>query len=211
MGTDWGKQTVAFSGYGLPMQADIGVNEMMLAGQAANPERRDLLLSLLQIDPKWRMHQVSDGQRRRVQIFLQLLSPFPVVLLDEITVDLDVITRADFLDFLKAESEAGKVTVMYATHIFSGLESWFTHIAYISEGRLLRFGTPEELVDFQALVKAGDPSPLHKCIELWIRADRAVISKRKAAMKSAEAVAAAEASAVAVSAAGGAGGLGVSE
>jgi CCR4-NOT complex subunit CAF16 len=83
------------------MQADIAVHELMKVEQAANPERRDLLLALLEIDPEWRMHQVSDGMRRRVQIFLQLLSPYPIVLLDEITVDLDVITRSDFLDFLK--------------------------------------------------------------------------------------------------------------
>jgi CCR4-NOT complex subunit CAF16 len=148
----------------LPMQADIAVHELMKVEQAANPERRDLLLALLEIDPDWRMHQVSDGQRRRVQIFLQLLSPYPIVLLDEITVDLDVITRSDFLDFLKVcslglcghslgldrvpgmisheqrESEEGKVTILYATHIFAGLEDWWTHIAYISKGRLTRFG-----------------------------------------------------------------------
>jgi hypothetical protein len=37
--------------------------------------------------------QVSDGQRRRVQICVGLLRPFKVLLLDEITVDLDVLGR----------------------------------------------------------------------------------------------------------------------
>jgi CCR4-NOT complex subunit CAF16 len=86
------------------MQADIAVHELMKESQRAHPERREILLKLLQIDTNWRMHQVSDGQRRRVQIFLQLLAPYPVVLLDEITVDLDVITRSDFMDFLKVRS-----------------------------------------------------------------------------------------------------------
>ena len=39
------------------------------------------------------MHQLSDGQRRRVQIMLQLLRPCEVLFLDEITTDLDLITR----------------------------------------------------------------------------------------------------------------------
>jgi ABC-type uncharacterized transport system ATPase subunit len=38
------------------------------------------------------------------------------------------------------ESEEGKVTILYATHIFAGLEDWWTHIAYISKGKLTRFG-----------------------------------------------------------------------
>ncbi len=60
-----------------------------------------MLMELLCINPEWRMHQLSDGQRRRVQIFLQLLRPSEILLLDEITTDLDVITRQDFLQFLK--------------------------------------------------------------------------------------------------------------
>ena len=31
---------------------------------------------VLDIDPTWRMHLVSDGQRRRVQIAMGLLRPF---------------------------------------------------------------------------------------------------------------------------------------
>ncbi len=40
-----------------------------------------------------RLNKVSDGQRRRVQICLGLLKPYQVLLLDEITVDLDVVGR----------------------------------------------------------------------------------------------------------------------
>jgi CCR4-NOT complex subunit CAF16 len=36
---------------------------------------------------------VSDGQRRRVQLAYGLLTPYSVLLLDEITVDLDVLGR----------------------------------------------------------------------------------------------------------------------
>ena len=62
-------------------------------------------MRLLDIDPEWRMHQVSDGQRRRVQICLGLLKPFAVLLCDEITVDLDVVGRLDLLRFFREESE----------------------------------------------------------------------------------------------------------
>ena len=32
-------------------------------------------MQVLDIDPEWRMHRVSDGQRRRVQICMGLLKP----------------------------------------------------------------------------------------------------------------------------------------
>ncbi|CAM9986202.1 unnamed protein product, partial [Discosporangium mesarthrocarpum] len=75
-------------GYGVPLQADIAVKNMMEKLQSQYPERRDELTDMLGVDPEWRMHQVSDGQRRRVQLLLGLVRPFKVLLLDEITTSL---------------------------------------------------------------------------------------------------------------------------
>ena len=52
-----------------------------------------------------------------------------VLLLDEITVDLDVLGRADLMSFLRRECEERNVTIVYATHIFDGLEQFATHVA----------------------------------------------------------------------------------
>lgn len=54
-----------------------------------------------------------------------------VLLLDEITVDLDVLARADLMAFLKSECEERGATIIYATHIFDGLESWPTHMVSV--------------------------------------------------------------------------------
>jgi CCR4-NOT complex subunit CAF16 len=53
---------------------------------------------------------------------------FQVLLLDEITVDLDVLARADLLRFLRKECDERGATIIYATHIFDGLEDWPSHI-----------------------------------------------------------------------------------
>jgi hypothetical protein len=68
-----------------------------------------------------------------------LPSPAPpplkqVLLLDEITVDLDVLGRADLMAFLAEECEARGAAIVYATHIFDGLEAWPTHVAYVARG-----------------------------------------------------------------------------
>ena len=59
-----------------------------------------------------------------------------VLLLDEITVDLDVLGRADLLAYLRAETEERGACIVYATHIFDGLESWATHLMYLADGGL---------------------------------------------------------------------------
>lgn len=55
-------------------------------------------------------------------------------MLDEITVDLDVLARADLLKFLKKECEERGATIIYATHIFDGLEDWPSHIVSLILG-----------------------------------------------------------------------------
>ena len=59
-----------------------------------------------------------------------------VLLLDEITVDMDVVGRLDLLKFFTEECEVRGATIIYATHIFDGLEKWVTHVAYLADGQL---------------------------------------------------------------------------
>lgn len=58
--------------------------------------------------------------------------------MDEITVDLDVVGRLKLLAFFKEECDLRKATIVYATHIFDGLESWVTHLAYMENGRFVK-------------------------------------------------------------------------
>ena len=170
--TDWGMRTVAFAGYGCPLQADIPVFGMMQKLQEEYPERRDELLSLLGVDLQWRMHQVSDGQRRRVQIFLGLIRPFKILLLDEVTVSLDVVVRQDLLRYLRRESEQRGATILYATHIFDGLDDWPTHLHYLcNKGHTGWQGKIGDLDLYKKLRTEGEPSPLLRIAESWLRAE----------------------------------------
>jgi CCR4-NOT complex subunit CAF16 len=177
LGTDWGRRTVAFTGHGCAINADVAVRDMMRSTQDEFPARRDELVGLLGIDLDWRMHQLSDGQRRRVQIMLQLLRPCKMLLLDEVTTDLDLITRQDFLNHLKFLTERDGTTIVYATHIFDGLDSWPTHIAFIDDGRLAKIGTMEAFPDFLERVRGGTVAPLLRTVEAWLREAR---DKRRA-------------------------------
>lgn len=168
--TEWGLRTVAFAGYGCPLQADIPVHGMMKALQAQYPERRNELIELLGIDINWRMHQVSDGQRRRVQIFIGLIRPFKILLLDEVTVSLDVCVRVDLMNWLKKESETRGATIVYATHIFDGLDDWPTHLHYLTNGGFTGWqGRLHELDLYREMRARGEPSPMLRIAETWLR------------------------------------------
>lgn len=164
LGNNW-QRTIGFAGNGVSYQADIPVREMMKKVQEEFSERRAKLYELLEINPEWRMHKVSDGQRRRVQIMLALLRPFQLLLLDEMTVDLDVLARAELLNFLKAETETRGASVVYTTHIFDGLDGWGTRLVQVSEGRI-NVNQPIDEIERLAELRAtpGVVSPLLKYV-----------------------------------------------
>lgn len=139
VGGNW-ERDVAFAGYAVPLQGDFPARQMIDLVPGVDPARKERLIQVMGINPRWRMHRVSDGQRRRVQICLGLLREFRVLLLDEVTVDLDVLARAALMRFLRDECETRGTTVVYCTHIFDGLEGWPTHLAYVAGGRLRLFG-----------------------------------------------------------------------
>ena len=56
------------------VRTDIDVPALLASvGGDFFPERRDELVDILDIDLAWRMHAVSDGERRRVQLAMGLL------------------------------------------------------------------------------------------------------------------------------------------
>ena len=43
------------------------------------------------------------------------------------------VVRQDLLRWLKRESETRGATILYATHIFDGLDDWPTHLHYLCD------------------------------------------------------------------------------
>lgn len=141
------------------MRNDIYVHELLASvGGDAYPARRNELIHILDIDVDWRMHQVSDGtvpppspsisnitqntgERRRVQLAMGLLRPWSILLLDEVTVDLDVLARSRFLSFLATETMTRACTIVYATHIMDGLAAWPTHLVRMTLGTIKKYGS----------------------------------------------------------------------
>jgi len=176
---DWGMRTVAFAGAGVPLMADIPVYGMMQRLQESYPERRDELVEMLGIDLNWRMHQLSDGQRRRVQLLIGLIRPFKVLLLDEITTSLDVCVRQDLLRWLERESDERGATIIYATHIFDGLDDWATDLHYLTDtGNCGWQGKVQNLDRYHELKRDNHPAKMLAIADFWLRKE--LMAKRAA-------------------------------
>lgn len=110
-----------------PPGGEVHVREML----AIDTARAAQLKSLLAVNLDWNVQCISAGERKRVQLLLHLLHDKPIVLLDEATADLDVDQRHRLLRFLYEDSVVRGVTVVYATHIFGGLNGWATSIVLL--------------------------------------------------------------------------------
>ena len=78
------------------VRGDIVVSAFLdSVGGYRHKERRDRLLDLLDIDLDWHMHNISDGERRRVQLCFGLMVPWDVLLLDEVGCGIDTRTLID--------------------------------------------------------------------------------------------------------------------
>ncbi|KAI0593046.1 CCR4-Not complex subunit Caf16 [Biscogniauxia sp. FL1348] len=154
------------------VRTDIGVAELLASvGGDAYPGRRDELVGVLDIDVEWRMSRVSDGERRRVQLAMGLVRPWTVLLLDEITVDLDVLSRAEFLAWLKRETETRECTIVYATHILDNLAGWPTHLVHMHLGAVREWGPADRFLGEAAALQSTGNSRLGELVLGWLRED----------------------------------------
>ena len=136
LGGTWKRRRTGFEGV-CPYTMDCAASEMMAKWQENNLERRDELVRVLGINLNWRMHECSDGQRKKVRIMIKLLRPFRLCIIDEFAADLDIFSRSRFFRYLTKECKERGASVVYATHIFDQADSWATHIAFMQLNKTL--------------------------------------------------------------------------
>ncbi|MFE2107203.1 ATP-binding cassette domain-containing protein [Kitasatospora sp. NPDC059463] len=112
--------------------------------------RIDELLALVNLTEAVRrpLGAYSGGMLRRVGIAQALLGDPHVIVVDEPTAGLDPEERVRFRNLLSVLAEDR--VVLLSTHIVSDVESVAGDIAVVAGGRLLRRGSPEELLHGQS-------------------------------------------------------------
>lgn len=91
-----------------------------------------------------RAKKLSGGYQRRLSIAMAMINSPQVLFLDEPTLGLDVIARAELWDTIRAIK--GELTVILTTHYLEEAQEMCDRLAVMKNGRLLTVGTADEIM-----------------------------------------------------------------
>lgn len=93
-----------------------------------------------------RCESLSTGQLQRVSIARVLVHDPPVLILDEPTLGLDIMTSSAILDFI-AEAKTRGRCILYSTHYMTEAELLCDRVGLIHRGRILAEGSQDALYE----------------------------------------------------------------
>jgi ABC-type multidrug transport system ATPase subunit len=104
-------------------------------------QRMDFLINWLDISPfaDLRCGGLSSGQKQRTSIARALMGDPPILVMDEPTLGLDVLTNRVVLDFIRAEGARGKAIIL-STHYLDEAETLCQRFGLLHEGKLMGEG-----------------------------------------------------------------------
>lgn len=91
-------------------------------------------------------HELSGGMRQRVGLARALATDADILIMDEAFSALDPLIRTEMQDELLRLQRTFNKTILFITHDFQEALKLGTRIAIMSEGRLVREGTPQSIV-----------------------------------------------------------------
>jgi len=94
---------------------------------------------------KEKVQVLSGGQKRRVMIARAMLADAELIFMDEPTVGLDPSVRRDIWQIIKSVRNSGK-SVLLTTHYTEEAENLCDNIAVMHHGKIVRRGSPEQLL-----------------------------------------------------------------
>jgi len=97
----------------------------------------------------------STGERQRVQIARTLIGDPPVLILDEPTLGLDVLSNRLILNFIRQAGQEGR-TIILSTHHLDEVETICNRYGLLHKGKLLAEGTLEQLREQSRQTRLSD-------------------------------------------------------
>ncbi len=91
-------------------------------------------------------HQLSGGQQQRVLIAAALICEPPLVLLDEPTTGLDVVTQAGVLEEIRRVRAQRDLALLYVSHDLGVIAKVADHVLVLREGRIVEEGPVDQVL-----------------------------------------------------------------
>ena len=92
----------------------------------------------------------SHGMKQKLALVAGLIHSPKLMLLDEPFVGLDPISSHSFKEIMKQLASQG-VTIFYSTHVLDVAEKICSHVAIIKQGKLIKYGTMQEVTSDDSL------------------------------------------------------------
>jgi len=134
----------------LPAQESFRLHKEIYRIEAAQFQRRlDELTDLLEVrklvgQP---VRELSLGERMRMELIAALLHSPEVLLLDEPTIGLDVVSQRKVQEFLKFYQRERKITVLLTSHYMKDVEALCSRAIIINEGEIKHDGPLTDILD----------------------------------------------------------------
>ena len=93
------------------------------------------------------VQKFSGGMKRRLEIARGLMHKPEILFLDEPTLGLDVQTRYKIWEYIMKIKKEENMTIFLTTHYMEEAEKVCERIAIIDNGKILRIGSPQDLID----------------------------------------------------------------
>jgi sodium transport system ATP-binding protein len=109
-------------------------------------ERKRQMFSRFGIDrfAEVKVANLSTGMKQKLSLVISLVHNPDIIIFDEPTNGLDVLTARTVTDYLQELRDQGK-TIILSTHIFSLVEKLCNRVGVIIDGRMIACGTLEEV------------------------------------------------------------------
>lgn len=128
--------------------ADLSVIETIshFANYYENPKDVDQVISSVGLTEKIksRVHQLSGGQRRRLDVALGIIGSPELLFLDEPTTGFDPEARRSFWDLIRTLKQEG-TTILLTTHYLDEAQELADRVGVINKGQLIEVATPSTL------------------------------------------------------------------
>jgi ABC-2 type transport system ATP-binding protein len=131
----------------LPPSLTVREVHRMFAGYYKRPRDVEEVIGLVGLGGKTdaRVKTLSGGQKRRLDLGIALVGDPELVFLDEPTTGFDPAARRTAWELVRSLRSLGK-TILLTTHYLDEAQQLADRVAVIREGRLVRVGTPHELI-----------------------------------------------------------------